>query len=60
MPFFVIPFPQIDPVLVEFGPFAIRWYALAYIAGLLLGGAWPSHLFQEIIFGAHVNIPIDW
>ena len=34
---FVIPFPVIDPVLVEIGPFAIRWYALAYIAGLLLG-----------------------
>ena len=34
---FVIPFPAIDPVLVEIGPFAIRWYALAYIAGLLLG-----------------------
>ncbi len=34
---FVIPFPAIDPVLVEFGPFVIRWYALAYIAGILLG-----------------------
>lgn len=32
-----IPFPQIDPVLVSFGPLAIRWYALAYIVGLLLG-----------------------
>lgn len=32
-----IPYPNIDPVLIEFGPFAIRWYALAYIAGLLLG-----------------------
>lgn len=32
-----IPFPTIDPVLVEFGPFAIRWYALAYVGGLLLG-----------------------
>jgi phosphatidylglycerol:prolipoprotein diacylglycerol transferase len=30
-------FPQIDPVLLQLGPFAIRWYALAYIAGLLLG-----------------------
>jgi len=37
MPTLVLPFPAIDPVLVEFGPFAIRWYALAYIAGLLLG-----------------------
>lgn len=32
-----LPFPAIDPVLVSFGPFAVRWYALAYIAGLLLG-----------------------
>ena len=34
---FVIPYPIIDPVLFEIGPFAIRWYALAYVAGLLLG-----------------------
>ncbi|WP_159999462.1 prolipoprotein diacylglyceryl transferase [Roseomonas sp. 18066] len=34
---FAIPFPAIDPVLVEIGPFAIRWYALAYIAGIILG-----------------------
>lgn len=32
-----VPFPEIDPVLIQIGPFAIRWYALAYIAGLLLG-----------------------
>ena len=32
-----IPFPAIDPVLIAIGPFAIRWYALAYIAGLLIG-----------------------
>jgi len=33
----VIPYPAIDPVLVSVGPLAIRWYALAYVAGLLLG-----------------------
>jgi phosphatidylglycerol---prolipoprotein diacylglyceryl transferase len=32
-----IPFPAIDPIAVAIGPFAIRWYALAYIVGLLLG-----------------------
>jgi len=32
-----LPFPAIDPVLVEFGPIVIRWYARAYIAGILLG-----------------------
>ncbi len=35
---FVIPYPGIDPVLLQLGPVVIRWYALAYIAGLLL--AW--------------------
>jgi phosphatidylglycerol:prolipoprotein diacylglycerol transferase len=33
----VIPYPAIDPVLITLGPFTIRWYALAYIAGLLIG-----------------------
>ena len=37
----VLPFPAIDPTLftIEFGSFSfsLRWYALAYIAGLLLG-----------------------
>ncbi len=33
----VLMFPQFDPVLVQVGPFAIRWYALAYIAGIVLG-----------------------
>ncbi|MGE5565265.1 MAG: prolipoprotein diacylglyceryl transferase [Parcubacteria group bacterium] len=32
-----MPFPDFDPVLVHLGPFAIRWYALAYVAGILLG-----------------------
>ncbi len=33
----VIPFPNIDPILFKIGPVAIRWYALSYIAGLMLG-----------------------
>jgi len=32
-----IPYPQIDPVLIQMGPLAIRCYALAYIAGLVIG-----------------------
>ncbi len=30
-------FPDFNPVIVQLGPFALRWYALAYIAGILLG-----------------------
>ena len=32
-----IAFPAIDATLIEIGPLAVRWYALAYIAGILLG-----------------------
>jgi len=38
MPALTLPFPNIDPILIHLGPFAIRWYALAYIVGILL--AW--------------------
>lgn len=37
MPLLALPFPVIDPVLIEIGPLAIRWYALAYIGGFLFG-----------------------
>ena len=33
----MIPYPNIDPVAIHLGSFGIRWYSLAYIAGILLG-----------------------
>lgn len=33
-----IPFPEINPVLFQWGWLAVRWYSLAYIFGIL--GAW--------------------
>jgi phosphatidylglycerol:prolipoprotein diacylglycerol transferase len=35
-----MPFPDFDPVIFQIGPFALRWYALAYIAGIALGWWW--------------------
>jgi phosphatidylglycerol:prolipoprotein diacylglycerol transferase len=37
MPFLAIAFPVFDPVAISIGPFAIRWYALAYICGIVFG-----------------------
>jgi phosphatidylglycerol:prolipoprotein diacylglycerol transferase len=39
-------FPGFDPVAVQFGPFAIRWYALAYIVSLLVGWRLARRLVQ--------------
>jgi phosphatidylglycerol:prolipoprotein diacylglycerol transferase len=47
MPLLVLPFPDIDPVLVQIGPFALRWYALAYISGILLGWLYARAMIQS-------------
>ncbi|WP_022726781.1 prolipoprotein diacylglyceryl transferase [Fodinicurvata sediminis] len=42
-----ISFPNIDPIAFEIGPLVIRWYALAYIAGILLGWRYCLHLARR-------------
>jgi len=42
-----VPFPNFDPVLVHLGPIAIRWYALAYVAGILLGWRYAVALVKN-------------
>ena len=39
-----LPFPNIDPVALSLGPIEIHWYALAYLAGFLLGWKYALHL----------------
>jgi phosphatidylglycerol---prolipoprotein diacylglyceryl transferase len=47
MPFLTIAFPNIDPVAISIGPFAIRWYALAYIVGIVLGWLYARALVRS-------------
>ena len=42
-----MPFPEFDPILIQIGPFAIRWYALAYVAGILLGWRYAVALVKN-------------
>jgi phosphatidylglycerol:prolipoprotein diacylglycerol transferase len=35
--------PEIDPVIVQFGPLAVRWYGLMYLIGFI-GGWWLGRL----------------
>ena len=43
-PLLTLPYPEIDPTAVQIGPVAIRWYALAYIAGLVAGWQYVKRL----------------
>jgi phosphatidylglycerol---prolipoprotein diacylglyceryl transferase len=47
MPALLLQYPQIDPVIFEIGPLVIRWYALAYIAGLLLAMVYMKRLVRD-------------
>ena len=42
-----MPFPNFNPVLLQLGPVAIRWYALAYVAGILLGWRYAVALVKN-------------
>jgi phosphatidylglycerol:prolipoprotein diacylglycerol transferase len=42
-----MPFPEFDPVIFQIGPFALRWYALAYVAGILLGWRYAVMLVKD-------------
>lgn len=41
-----MPFPEFDPVLIHLGPLPIRWYALAYVAGIVLGWWYATRLVK--------------
>ena len=40
-------YPGFDPVAIHLGPISIRWYALAYITGLVLGWRLARHLVRR-------------
>ncbi|WP_183751966.1 prolipoprotein diacylglyceryl transferase [Pseudochelatococcus contaminans] len=57
MPPLVVAFPVIDPVAVSIGPLAIRWYALAYIAGLVGGWFYARRLVAASSLWGNVRRP---
>ena len=42
-----IAFPVFDPIAIAIGPIAIRWYALAYISGIVLGWIYARWIIQN-------------
>ncbi|HYS87907.1 MAG TPA: prolipoprotein diacylglyceryl transferase, partial [Bradyrhizobium sp.] len=47
MPFLTIAFPAFDPIAIAIGPIAIRWYALGYIGGIVLGWMYARALIKR-------------
>ncbi|WP_315731235.1 MULTISPECIES: prolipoprotein diacylglyceryl transferase [unclassified Bradyrhizobium] len=55
----LIDFPVFDPVAIAIGPFAIRWYALAYISGIVIGWLYARSLLKnERLWGGSAPISL--
>ncbi|USH01994.1 prolipoprotein diacylglyceryl transferase [Grimontia kaedaensis] len=61
-------FPQIDPVLIEIGPLAVRWYGLMYLAGFAFalwlanrradktGSGWTRDEVGDLLFAGFLGV----
>ncbi|MBI1619946.1 prolipoprotein diacylglyceryl transferase [Aquamicrobium zhengzhouense] len=47
LPLAALPFPQIDPVIVQLGPLAIHWYGLGYVVGLLFAWWYAKRMVSD-------------
>jgi phosphatidylglycerol---prolipoprotein diacylglyceryl transferase len=59
MPFLLIDFPVFNPIALQIGPIAIRWYALAYIVGIVAGWMYARALVKnERLWAGQVPITL--
>src|SRR4051812_2728880 len=47
LPLAALPFPAIDPVIVQIGPLAIHWYGVGYIVGILFAWWYAKRLIAN-------------
>jgi len=47
LPILALTFPEIDPIAFQLGPITVRWYGLAYMAGLMFGWYYMRLLIQN-------------
>jgi phosphatidylglycerol:prolipoprotein diacylglycerol transferase len=64
----MLAFPSFDPVAFSLGPLAVRWYALAYLVGIVAGWRWcmamarrdptapPPELYDEFLTWAVIAV----
>jgi len=59
MQFLTIAFPVFNPVAIAIGPITIKWYALAYIGGIVLGWLYARALIKnEKLWGGPAPITL--
>lgn len=60
---FAIAFPAIDPVAFQLGPLVVRWYALAYVVGIVVGWRYGLMLCRRrpaLLSPEHLDEALTW
>ncbi len=50
--------PDINPVLLQLGPVQVHWYAIAYIAGIVVGWIYARYLLRQTALWAPRQPPL--
>jgi phosphatidylglycerol:prolipoprotein diacylglycerol transferase len=53
-----VPYPQIEPVLLQIGPLSLRWYSLAYIGGLAVAWWYLTRLLKKTALWPKAGPPL--
>jgi phosphatidylglycerol---prolipoprotein diacylglyceryl transferase len=59
----MLPFPDINPIIISFGPLAVSWYSLSYVVGILLGWQYIIKLIEKkysTLEKQHVDDFVTW
>lgn len=59
----MLEFPNINPIIISFGPLAISWYSLSYVVGIVLGWYYIIKLIEKkytSLEKQHVDDFITW
>lgn len=43
----MLEFPNINPIIISFGPLAVSWYSLSYVVGIILGWYYVVKLIEK-------------
>ncbi|TIV10066.1 MAG: prolipoprotein diacylglyceryl transferase, partial [Mesorhizobium sp.] len=58
LPLAALPFPNIDPVIVQVGPLAVHWYGVGYIVGILFAWWYAKRLVTNARLWPNGTVPM--
>ena len=59
----MLEFPDVNPIIISFGPLAVSWYSLSYVAGIIIGWQYLVNLSNKkytLLEKNHIDDFVSW